>query len=82
MFKRLWRGFISTLGGLVRRPSPDRRLLCHVCTQDTHNRWAFYQLIYGVRGKHVCERCARTFAVSFTPNAALTGGEAKKGGAT
>ena len=67
MLKRLWRGFIGTLGCLVRRPPPDRRLLCHVCAQ--HSRWAFYQLIYRVRGEHVCEQCGSKFTVTFTPNA-------------
>ena len=67
MFKRLWRGFVDALGCLVRRPAPDRRLICHVCAQETHNRWAFYRLIYGVRGKHVCECCGRTFMVTSTP---------------
>ena len=66
MLKRLWRGFIGTLGCLVRRPPPDRRLLCHVCAQ--HSRWAFYQLIYRVRGEHVCEQCGSKFTVTFTPN--------------
>jgi hypothetical protein len=76
MLKRFWCGFIDTLEGVVRRPDPDRRLLCHVCSQDTHNRWAFYQLIYRVRGEHVCERCARKFVVTFTPNAPVTRGAA------
>jgi len=70
MFKKLWRGFIGTLGCLVRRPSqPDRRLLCHLCAE--HNRWAFYQLIYRVRGEHVCENCGRKFVVTLTPNSVI-----------
>ena len=69
MDERLWRGFIGTLGCLVRRPAPNRRLLCHACALDTHNRLAFNQLLYHVRGKRVCEKCGRKFTVTFTPNA-------------
>ena len=46
---------------------PDCRLLCHICAE--HNRWAFYQLLYRVRGEHVCEKCGRKFTVTFKPNA-------------
>ena len=60
-------GLFVAVQRLVRRPPPDRRLLCHVCAQ--HNRWAFYQLIYRVRGEHVCEQCGSKFTVTFTPNA-------------
>jgi hypothetical protein len=54
---------------VVRRPDPDRRLLCHECAQRNH--WAFYQLLYRVRGEHVCENCGCTFRVRFTPNSVI-----------
>lgn len=73
MFKKLWRSFIGTLGYLVRRPGDDRRLLCHVCAHETRNRWAFYHLVYRVRGEHVCQKCGRKFAVTFTPNRGIDG---------
>jgi len=44
----------------------NHRLLCHECAQRLNNRWAFYQLIYNVRGEHVCEECHRSFGVNFT----------------
>ena len=66
MNQKRWRGFWGTLGCLVRHLSkPDRRLLCPVCAEN--NRWEFCQLIYRVRGEHVCEKCGRKFKVTFTP---------------
>jgi hypothetical protein len=46
-----------------RETCDDKRLICHECAQRLNNRWAFYQLIYNVRGEHICEECNRSFGV-------------------
>jgi len=43
----------------------DKRILCHICAQK--NRWAFNQLIYKIRGEHICQKCGLKFTVKFTP---------------
>jgi len=46
-------------------PEPHGKVLCPKCSEN--NKRAYYQLIYRIRGKHICENCGRIFWVVCTP---------------
>lgn len=37
--------------------------ICHECAERLRNARALYQLIYTIRGRHVCTECHRPFVV-------------------